>query len=142
MTQSCGLMRQGGVAFSLGIMMVFTCLVPPRAAAQYPANLGNDGTTLSHSGDRTGKMMSTLPDDPTGLRTDGTPTLTAQQKRYIVRFNFEKSKSDAAELAALAKGLREELKKPDANVLSAEVTNRIDKIEKLAKKIRDETKEF
>jgi len=56
--------------------------------------------------------------------------------------NLEMSKSDAAELAALAKGLREELDKPNVDVLSLEVMNRIDKIEKLAKKIREETKGF
>ena len=56
--------------------------------------------------------------------------------------NFEKSKSDAAELAALAKALREELNKPNVNVLSLEVINRAEKIEKLAKKIREETKGY
>jgi hypothetical protein len=56
--------------------------------------------------------------------------------------NFAKSKTDAAELADLAKGLREELDKPNVNVLSFEVINRAEKIEKLAKKIREETKGF
>lgn len=69
-------------------------------------------------------------------------SLSTKQKRYIVHANFEKSKSDAAELAALAKGLRQELDKPGANPLSAEVMTRIEKIQKLAKKIRDETKGF
>jgi hypothetical protein len=59
-----------------------------------------------------------------------------------VRANFEKSKSDAAELAALAKELCKELDKPNVDVLSLEVVNRVEKIEKLAKKIRDETKGF
>ena len=68
--------------------------------------------------------------------------LSPKQKRLIVRANLEMSKCDAAELAALAKGLREELDKPNVNVLSLEVMNRIDKIEKLAKKIREETKGF
>jgi len=49
------------------------------------------------------------------------------------------SKNDAAELAALAKGLREVLDKPNTNIHSLEVNNRIDKIQKLAKKIREET---
>jgi hypothetical protein len=54
--------------------------------------------------------------------------------------NFDKSKRDATELAALAKQLREELDKPDVNPLSLEVTNRIERIQKLAKKIRDQMK--
>jgi hypothetical protein len=45
-------------------------------------------------------------------------------------------------LAALAKELREELNKPNVDALSLEGMNRIEKIGKLAKKIRDETKGF
>jgi hypothetical protein len=73
---------------------------------------------------------------------DETPSLSDKQKVSIMRANFEKSKSDAAELAALAKGLREELDKPNVSVLSLGVISRAEKIEKLAKKIRDETKGF
>jgi len=55
---------------------------------------------------------------------------------------FEKSKIDAAEMANLAKNLRTELNKPNADALSPEVVNLADRIEKLAKKIRKETREF
>jgi hypothetical protein len=68
--------------------------------------------------------------------------LSPKQRLYIMRANFEKSKSDAAELAALAKALREELNKPNVNVLSLQVVNRAERIEKLAKKIREETKGY
>jgi len=80
-------------------------------------------------------MLPTLPDD-------NTPSLSPKQKLNIMQSNFARSKTDAAELAALAKGLREELDKPNVNVLSLEVINRAEKIEKLAKKIREETKGF
>lgn len=56
--------------------------------------------------------------------------------------NFLKSKNDAAELAALAKDLCKELEKPNADVLSLGIVTRMEKIEKLAKKIREETKGF
>jgi len=79
-------------------------------------------------------MLPVLPDE--------TPLLNAKQKVSIMHANFAKSKTDAAELADLAKGLREELDKPNVNVLSFEVINRAEKIEKLAKKIREETKGF
>ncbi len=45
-------------------------------------------------------------------------------------------------MASLAKDLREELNKPNADALSLEVVNLADKIEKLARKIRGETKGF
>ena len=82
--------------------------------------------------------MLTNPTSDTGVL----PSLSPKQKQSIVRANFEKSKSDAAELAALAKELCKELDKPNVDVLSLEVVNRVEKIEKLAKKIRDETKGF
>ena len=56
--------------------------------------------------------------------------------------NFEKAKNDAAELAAMAKELRETLSKPNVDVLSFEVVSRAEKISKLAKKIREETKAY
>jgi hypothetical protein len=56
--------------------------------------------------------------------------------------NFVRSKKDAAELAALAKGLREALNKPNADITSVEVVSRAVKIERLAKKIREETTGF
>ena len=79
--------------------------------------------------------------DNNAVRTDDVH-LSPRQKRLIMRARFEMSKNDAAELAALAKGLREELDKPNVNVLSPQVMNRAEKIEKLAKKIREETKGF
>jgi len=45
-------------------------------------------------------------------------------------------------MAALAKELREKLDKSNADALSLEVVNLADKIEKLAKKIRGETKGY
>jgi hypothetical protein len=50
------------------------------------------------------------------------------------------SKNDAAELAVLAKGLREMLDKPIGDGFYREVFERAEKIQKLARKIREETK--
>ena len=52
--------------------------------------------------------------------------------------NLEKTKTDAAELSALADQLRDELKKMNANVLSLEIIEKTQKVEKLAKKIKGE----
>ena len=79
-------------------------------------------------------------DDPSVSHENGTDKMSAKQRATLIKANFEKSKKDAAELAALAKDLRQELSKPDVNLLAYEIINRADKIEKLARKIRDETK--
>jgi hypothetical protein len=66
--------------------------------------------------------------------------MTAKQRRELMHVSLEKSKRDASELAALARQLKEELNKPNANSLSLESMNHIEKIARLAKKIREEIK--
>jgi len=73
------------------------------------------------------------------MRPDGV-RLSPKQRRAIILANFEKSKNDAAEMAVLAKELREALDKQREDVLTSDLINRLEKIEKLAKKIREETK--
>lgn len=75
-------------------------------------------------------------------RGDGTPNLSKKQVDAIIRSNLSKSKKDAQELADLARQLHEELSGPNATDLSAEDQYRLEKIEKLAKKIRDEMKGY
>ncbi|MGD0922731.1 MAG: hypothetical protein ABSA70_13340, partial [Terriglobia bacterium] len=62
--------------------------------------------------------------------------ITHKQKRDLLKQNFEKMKRDAEELAALAKALQEDLDKSNENLLSLQVVNRAEKIEKLAKRIK------
>lgn len=90
--------------------------------------------STSHTG---GHRAGDLP-----ILSQDSPPMSAKQKQSIMHSNFVKSKSDAAELASLAKELREELNKPNVNVASLEIVSRAEKIEKLAKRIRDETKGF
>ncbi len=63
--------------------------------------------------------------------------LTPKQQRDLQKANFAKMKQDADELAALAKSLQDEVNKSNANVLSLGVVEKADKIEKLAKKIKN-----
>jgi hypothetical protein len=51
---------------------------------------------------------------------------------------LEKTKTDAAELSALADKLRDELKKMNVNVFSLDVIQKTEEVEKLAKKIKGE----
>jgi hypothetical protein len=66
--------------------------------------------------------------------------LTAKQKRDLLKSRFEKMKDDAAQLAAEASDLHAKLDKSSVDILSLEVIQKADKIEKLAKKIKDEAK--
>jgi len=90
--------------------------------------------------DRDGHTSSPLLDADGRIVRPENPPLTNKQKKSIMDSNFQRSKRDAADLAALASRLREELSKPDADALSLESMNRIERIEKLAKKIREEMK--
>jgi hypothetical protein len=72
---------------------------------------------------------STEPENPSPL--------TPKQQREILKANYAKMKQDADELAALAKALQEDLNKSNENMLSLDVVDKADKIEKLAKKIKN-----
>jgi len=63
--------------------------------------------------------------------------LTTKQRRALLKANYTKMKQDADELADLAKSLQDELNKSNENVLSLDVVEKADKIEKLAKKIKN-----
>ena len=131
MRASQGFTPQRGVPLSLGLLSALACFTPAPAAAQ---------SSVPASQAQSGSHRKPFPADD--ARNDIPASMTAMQKQSLMRANFEKSKSDAEEMAALAKGLREVLDKPNVNVLSVEVINRAEKIEKLAKKIREETKGF
>ncbi len=68
--------------------------------------------------------------------------LSGKQKRDLLKANFEKMKRDAGELADLAKALQEELNKSNENILSLDIVDKADKIEKLAKKIKGTARGF
>lgn len=68
--------------------------------------------------------------------------ITRKQKRDFLKQNFEKMKRDAEELAALAKALQEELDRSNENLLSLQVVDKAEKIEKLAKRIKSTARGF
>ena len=82
------------------------------------------------------------PGPPADVTTNPTSTLTPKQKQALMKSNFEKTKDDASELADIANGLRDQLDKTNINVLSIEVIHKAEKIEKLARKIKEEAKGY
>ena len=126
----------------LGLLLTFACLMPAAVHAQPQTTIPGPPSPVTLL-DKDSRISAPLLDDDGRITSgDNPPPLTNKQKKSIMRSNFEKSKRDAAELAALASQLREELDKPNVDTLSLEGMNRIEKIEKLAKKIRDEMKGY
>ena len=124
----------------LVLLAAFTCPAPPKAPAQSRQELEAPDIIQAQKGP--------FPDQsPMGIdrRASGgdNPIMgNAKQRKTFLHANLVKSRRDAAELAALARQLREELDKPNVTTLSAGCIYRLDKIEKLARKIRDELKAY
>jgi hypothetical protein len=121
------------LAFSL--LLTLTCLMPAPVPAQ------SDDVSQPPTTHGQGRLSGISGDSRTD-ESSSPQVFGAKQRHNIMLANLKKSKSDSAELAALAKELREELDKPNANGLSLEVMNHIDRIEKLARRIREETKGY
>ncbi len=65
------------------------------------------------------------------------PRILRKQRQELLKTNLDKMRRDADEIADLAKSLQEDLRKANQNVLSLTVVQRAEKIEKLAKKIKE-----
>jgi len=65
-----------------------------------------------------------------------TRALSSKQKQDLLKSNFEKMKRDADDLANLAKSLQDDLNKSNEHVLSLQIMEKADKIEKLARRIK------
>lgn len=68
--------------------------------------------------------------------------LGQRQKDAIIKENFKKTKEDVAQLGKLTQALEQEIAKSNPNVLSLTIVKNASKIEKLAKKIKNEAKEY
>ena len=102
------------------------------------ASWGN-GNQVGTQGDHKGTRLGAP--EQQEVKPEG-PEITTRQKRDLLKSNFEKTKDNASELADMAIGLRDELNKTNVNILSVDVIHRAEKIEKLAKKIKEEAKGY
>ncbi len=124
-----------GIILLGGLLIILVGIAPSSPLAQSSApGIQSPGIQTNSSRSR--------PANPNDISNDLPVPMTDAQRQSIMRANFAKSKSDAEELATLAKGLRDLLDNPNAKVPASEIVSRADKIERLAKKIRDETKGF
>jgi gas vesicle protein len=68
--------------------------------------------------------------------------MSGKQQRKLLKHNYDKMKEDADELVALARALQEDIEKSSENVLSLQVVEKAEKIEKLAKRIKNTARGF
>jgi hypothetical protein len=70
----------------------------------------------------------------------GQTTNSGRRDRALVKANFERLKHDTDKLADLATSLQQAINKSNDNLLSLDMINKADKIQKLAKKIQGTAK--
>lgn len=68
------------------------------------------------------------------------PKRTEKQKEALLKYNYKKMKKHADQLAGLAQTLQKKIDETNANVMSLEVIEKAEAIEKLARKIKNEAK--
>jgi hypothetical protein len=114
----------GGIVFPLGVatLAVLVLLITVKSPGAQNAAAPKNGEALS----------APPPVNAQAALTNASPK-TDPEKSHL-----DQTKSDAAELSALAEQLRDELNKINVNVLSLDVLAKTEKLEKLAKKIKDE----
>jgi len=106
----------------------------------FPASFTGQGGAPSAGAPRPRPPAPANSQEPGGAAPqspDFQPDMIKKQRKELLKQNFEKMKSEAGELVELSKSLQSDLDKSNENVLSLKVVDRAEKIEKLAKKIKE-----
>ncbi|MGH9398454.1 MAG: hypothetical protein ACRD18_16600 [Terriglobia bacterium] len=108
----------------------------------------NEGGAQSSSGDQeAAPARRTFQNPPPGtllpseLPATSNP-LSLKQKDAILKANFKSTQRDVEKLSKLVQALDQEMKKSNPNVLSVSIVQQADKIEKLARKIKNEARSY
>jgi hypothetical protein len=118
-----------GPALALLILTVtITC------AARGPRSSGMQSSAPGQAQPRPLPSPQNPPDQP----DMSPPGLTPKQQRELLKSRYERLRQEATQLSDLAKSLQQDLDKSNSDVLSLGVVDKADKIEKLAKKIKNE----
>jgi hypothetical protein len=124
MTRACPLLWFRGFVLSLGVGVLAALVLLTTISV---------GSAQNPAPPKNGEVLT----PPAAVKNEAalaTPKPSGEPKNS----NLEKTKADAAELSALADQLRDQLKKMNANVLSLDIIDKTQKLEKLAKKIKEE----
>ncbi len=123
--------------FLLAIAAASSLLAPAGAARPsteiLPSRLQAPGPALFFSLGGIQGPPSTAQENPPAPDT----RILRKQRRELLKTNLDKMKSDAEQMADLVKSLQEDLGKANQNVLSLTVVQKAEKIEKLARKIKE-----
>jgi len=127
------------------LMMVFSAalagLLIILASTGSAQQLGRSGLGTGTQG-TTEPRQQQQPQPITSPDNGVSPSLTPRQKQDLLKSNFEKMKKDTDVLLDLAKSLQKDLDGSNQNVLSLKVLDKADKIEKLAKKIKNSARGY
>ena len=132
-------MRARSQLLALFLATALVCLAPHRSPAQAQQDQEPPNIVLAQT---SGKHPAILEEDSRGPLTNNPIMTTDKQRKALLKSNLAKSSRDATELATLARELLDELNKPKVNSLSPDDIARLERIEKLAKKIREELKGY
>jgi hypothetical protein len=115
-------------------MAIVVWLMPPLGVTTSNANLAY--AQVGHQ-----RPTPPLPDAEIGNpETDFPEGLGEKQKKELRKYRFHQMKEHGQELAKLAQSLQNDLDKSNENILSLEIVDKAQKIEKLAKKIQQEAR--
>ena len=124
-------------AILLWLILIFAgSLLNDHPLVSAPAASSLSGATSAANGGQAGPHARTAQSNEESL------PLSPKQKKDVLKFNFEKMKRDAGELTDLAKALQDELDKSNENILSLDIVDKADKIEKLARRIKGTARGF
>jgi hypothetical protein len=115
-------------------------LLMPDASAGSALQFGRSGLGTGGQGPADSRQQQQQQQQPQPIPSPdagASPNLTPKQKQDLLRVNFERMKKDTDVLLDLAKSLQKDLDGSNQNVLSLKVVDKADRIEKLAKKIKN-----
>ena len=131
------------------LSLVFVSLAPGLSRPLFSAALG--GGQFPQRPQSPSELPSSLPTAPgqppvanpnVEPNINVGPPLNRKQRAALVNDNFKKTKADVATLSKLVRSLQDAINKSNANVLSLSIIKEASKVEKLAKRIRNEAKGY
>lgn len=118
-----------------GLALALAASMPPKDGAAGPIV----GSAYAQTTPASPLMQRPDPGDPFP-QVQMPQSMREKQIRDLRKYRFKKMQEHGKELAKLAKSLQEDLEKSSENILSLQIVEKAEKIEKLAKKIQDEAR--
>jgi hypothetical protein len=117
----------------LGLRRIVAQAAAPPSSVQGSSH--EQGTAPTRS-EAAGQIVSQQNAEVESTPGSSQTTAAGRQKRDLLKANLDEMKRDAGELADLVKALQGELNKSNENILSLNIIDKTDKIQKLAKRIK------